>query len=222
MNLKDLLYTLTIGVNRNDLESQYKAAINSALRKIQQRRSFSFMRQFDSIVFATGSQNGKLFDDFKELVKGNSPITWVSPTFQREIPCKVMHKNELKRLDAYMNYGYFLDPNAYSLTGNIPVYIDWIGGRPTLNLVRPVTTTAGQITFNVNYYRYLPDLENLTDDNEITRQFPELVENKAKAILFERFNDDMAGKSEALYEKYFLEARISDASRMEAGVRLLM
>ncbi len=97
------------------------------------------------------------------------------------------------------------------------------GGRsaPVLRLSPPDTATEA-ITFEVDCYKYFPDLAASTDQNFLTRDFPEMCVAKAKAIAFAAVNDPMAADMESLFEHKFTQAVKKDSFAQLAGRVLRM
>jgi hypothetical protein len=230
MTFTDIIQRLTIGVLRDDLVSTYPSFINEALVEIQRRRSWQCMKQLDfftipnnlsAIPLAT-NDNGAA-TNFKELTLQDSPIHLKAQDLVLT-PCDVWPLEKVLRRQARLIsnsilYSVYMHPDTTRRV-SVPVYVQWTGGNPTLNIL---FAANGALPFQVSYYGYLPDLVVGTNEtNEFTLHFPEMVVSKAKAIAFAAINDPMAADFEALFEKKFMEAAAKDAYQEIAGLQLRM
>jgi hypothetical protein len=91
--------------------------------------------------------------------------------------------------------------------------------RWTLNVIEAPAT---DLNFVVSYYAYLDDLVEDEDENHLTKNYPDLVENKIKAIAFQSINDPIAGQFEGAAMKLRDEAILEDQRRSRRGRVLRM
>ncbi|MDR1190319.1 MAG: hypothetical protein LBK60_01470 [Verrucomicrobiales bacterium] len=208
MNLGQLTRALEIGVMRKDLAAEYQNYINTALREIQAQYTFTCMAHQENLTWRAGNVWVALPYDFKELQKGRGQIEVCGR------PVDVTNRAMLKRLG--LRYGRWRTPG---LT-RAPAFACWLefqNGEPVVRTQHPMGEDAPVTVF---YYRYLPPLAKATDENALTREFPLLVLNRAKAGLFALINDDeRAGVALQLFEKDFRHAQHTDELRRIGGVR---
>lgn len=230
MTFSDIIQRLTIGVLRDDLVSTYPSFINEALTEIQRRRSWQCMKQLDLFTVhnnATGvslnTNDSGAATNFKELTLQESPIHLKAQDLTLT-PCDVWTLEKVLRRQARLIsnsilYTVYSHPDTTRRV-SVPVYVQWIGGNPTLNIL---FAASGDLPFQVSYYGYLPDLVvGSNETNEFTLRYPEMIVNKSKAIAFAAVNDPIAGDFEALFEKKFSEAAAKDAYQEIAGLQLRM
>jgi hypothetical protein len=234
MTLSDLVNRLSIGVMRDDLAISpgYASFINEALTEVQRRRSWQVMKQVEFFTMPNGSSTITLayFDppantqptNFKELTLQESPIHLKAQDLVLT-PCDVWTMEKVLRRQARLIsnsllYSVYMHPDTTRRV-SIPVWVDWINGQPSLNIL---FAADSDLPFQVSYYAYLPDLVNNTDHNEFTDRFPEMVIDKAKALAFASINDPIAADFEALFEKKFSDAAAKDAYQAVAGLQLRM
>lgn len=216
---------MDVGVQRNDLRAEYKDFINQAIHNAQERRSWGCMTHKDTKTLQSGRTFVIMPGDFKELQRGQAPIgilnnqtTSFGPLY---LPCRIMSKRELERLNTYgvyngvFFYGLFSQAlNPYQFV-NLPIYIDWQDGFPAINILGKAST---DITFIINYFKWIPSLEKEEDTNWFTMTAPEMIYNKAMALAFEMIKDYEAAQfHEQLYDKYLLIASRSDDYAQVAG-----
>lgn len=140
----------------------------------------------------------------------------------RPVQFNVVPKKRLERIHNIGWGGYYSvqNPAYYKYVFDVPVYLDWQGGIATVNLICP---TESRMVANVDYYAYPEKLVNDTDVNPLLESYPELVINKAKSLCFEELNDEGAiATSDALYQKYYDRASLTDIRKRHSGVKITM
>lgn len=209
------------GVQRHDLNDDVDRIFNDAQRRIQDLKSFTFMKKEISLTMASGALKVSLPTDYKNLQEGISPIGIISidgiPA--RVLPCDIKSQSDLERLHAYVGYGYFNNVFSPLNHSKLPVFLDSQQGIWTINIIQAADR---DLTFNVRYYAYIRDLLNDEDENWITQRFSQMLLNKAKAIAFELINDEQAGDCEQLFQAYYKMAEAQDNQRLTSGRNLRM
>lgn len=226
MTQQDLINRLTTAVMRDDLAGQYPNFINEALREIQRKRSWRYMLTIEDFVVPAGSTSVALPSNFKELSNTRSPVhLWgnsIEPTLPNLLtPCEVWTRERIIRQQGRVLGLSVLTPVRWQQL-SIPVYIDWSGESPSLNIYVPQGAPFQSFTFNVKYFQYIPDLVNPTDANGLTNEYPEMVVAKCKSIAFESINDPAAADAENLFMIRFKEAAANDAHASIIGMDLRM
>lgn len=216
-------------VSRTDIGTdEYTDYAQRALKKIQQRRSWTCMKQSGQVIMPAGAITVPLPANFKELQTGDSPIrvlfTAYPDSATRPLPCKIYPKREFERLYASFSYGAL---SSYYWRGpyiGFPVFIDTSAEVWTLNIGFQSGNSTGPspMTFLIDYYGFLPTPENENDTNYFLENYEEMVMAKAKAICFEAINDDFAGEWETVFAREFKECVADDAFRQVRGVALRM
>lgn len=209
-------------VSRTDIgDDEYEDYCQRALKKIQQRRSWSVMKQSTAIIMQGGLTFINLPGNFKELQSGDAPIRTIYSGNQgnaRAYPCIIQPKREQERLYSEFAYGTL---NSYfrCQIQRLPVYLDQSAEVWTVN----IWVQAWQdITFLVDYYGFLETPENPDDTNFFLNNYEEMCMAKAKAICWESVNDEIAAEQESLFDKEFKESAYEDAYRQTRGVEMRM
>ena len=206
---KDQLHARVL---RDDLSANYGDYINQALREIQNRRSWTFMKntvQPVTIPPSDGNATADLPADFKELQR-RTAVEFIADD-GGYIPAElVTEEQQIFRIWAF---------------GGTPI-TTW---PPRVFLLRESTAKLGMIepliepfSFRVKYFRFLPDLVNDTDTSPFIDAYPRMVFSKARAIAFDDINDPIAESHEEMFEKKLREAIAYDAHGEYAGVTTRM
>jgi hypothetical protein len=219
----DLKMMLQQDVNRADKETfWYPVWINRALRKIQTDSSFACMRRRAGFTIPASASFVELPENFKELTAELYPVSVVDPAISgalAEFPCQVISREKIlaSRVSWYAN------TRAQGQQGTLdglPVWLEMNDNdRWTLNVIEAPAT---DLNFVVSYYAYLDDLVEDEDENHLTKNYPDLVENKIKAIAFQSINDPIAGQFEGAAMKLRDEAILEDQRRSRRGRVLRM
>jgi hypothetical protein len=215
MNFADMQAAVKQGVLRNDLS--YDGFVNAALREIQNRRSWSFMRTRATVTLLAGQTSVALPADYKELQNVRPAVTLAIqdpavPGGAVAKPVNVVTESEQVR--SAWNFDITMFPlMSVFLTeeSDLTTYGTQV---KTLGIVIPGTQ---DLVFNVRYYRFFPDLVNDNDTNQFMIQYPEMVELKAKTKAFNRINDPAAGQTEQLFGEQFGVAMRQDAYKDTTG-----
>lgn len=216
MTFQDLQTNVSTGVRRTDIGS-YGDFVNQALREIQNRRSWSFMRTRATVTLLAGQTSVALPADYKELQNVRPAITLAiqDPAVPGGAVAKPVNViTESQQVRSAWNFDLTLFPlmSVFITQESDPATPGTLVN--TLGIVIPGTQ---DLVFTVRYYRFLPDLVNPTDTNQFTIQYPEMVELKAKAKAFNRINDPAADGHEQRFGEQFLTAVREDAYKDTTG-----
>ena len=213
MTFLDMQNAVKQGVLRNDLS--YDQFINSALREIQQRRSWSFMRTRQTITLPAGQTSVALPSNFKELQN-------VRPCIMLAIPDpSIPGAPVLKPVD--VTYEQDETRRVWNWSASAPSIRVFIQDEEDPVTFAPIKTiniaiaVLEDMPFVVRYYRFLPDLVNDTDTSPFIDNYPEMVELKAKVKAFNRINDPAAGTAEQIFGEQFGLASRQDAYKDVSG-----
>jgi hypothetical protein len=207
MTLERLMQMVEKGVQRRDLESWYKDAVNGALKSIQEDYSWTGMKHTETLTWHSGKEWVSLPADFKELQRGRGVVEVNHRPV--DIAQGAMLKRVARRYGRFRNLGE--PPTVWGC------WLEFQSDEPVLRTRAPM---PGNAPVRVSYYRYLPPLEKARDENFIGKTWPLMVVHRAKADLFGLINDDeRTGAAFKLYEMEFKKAVHADALREIAGVR---
>lgn len=216
MTFQDLQNNVQIGVKRTDIGS-YGDLVNQALREIQNRRSWSFMRTRATVTLLAGQTSVALPADYKELQNVRPAITLAIqdpavPGGAVAKPVEVVYEHQQVRFA--WNFDLTMFPLMSVFLTEESDFTTYGTQVKTLGIIIPGTQ---DLVFTVRYYRFLPDLVNPGDTNQFTLQYPEMVELKAKTKAFNRINDPVAGTTEQLFGEQFQVAVREDAYKDTTG-----
>jgi hypothetical protein len=215
MNFAELQAAVKQGVLRNDLS--YDGFVNAALREIQNRRSFSFMRTRATVTLLAGQTSVALPADYKELQNVRPAITLAiqDPAVPGGAVAKPVNVvTEAEQVRWAWNFDLTMFPLMSVFITEESDFTTYGTQVKSLGIIIPGTQ---DLVFNVRYYRFLPDLVLDTDTNQFTIQYPEMVELKAKTKAFNRINDPAAGQTEQLFGEQFMVAVREDAYKDTTG-----
>lgn len=220
MTFLELKQMLDESFQRSDLEHNYGRWINQAIRKVQQDRDWGCMRDRREVSFAHGALTATMPDNYKALTEEQFPIHVRSSTFQEYLPCEVVSYEKATRYRSSTYYPPILTTTLSARRG-VPVFVEQLRDAFWLTLTAPA---AEALVFQVSYYGFLPDLAADGDSNHLTREYPEMVEAKVKALAFGRVNEfkEMVEPNEILYTTRSREAGIDDFRRSNQGRKLRM
>ncbi len=204
MNFGELKRRVKIGVVRTDLEDLYGDFINEAIREIASRRNWTSMKQVDTVTLTGGQLTVNMPDDFKALTTEKTPIFHVT-TDGLLMPCNIYSPEKLGRLNA--SFGSLMSATT-GRDRRLSILVDIQDGLWFIGI--PASTTE-DISFRVSYFRYFPVLDADTDENAMTRDYPQVIINRAKAIALRLINDEEAEKTDGQYEVEFQKAVRTDA-----------
>jgi hypothetical protein len=218
MTFANLKSMLAQDVNRADKETVwYPIWINRALRKIQTDVSFSCMRGRATVTIPANQTSAALPARFKELTAEQYPVTMANPSLgsgaAAEVPCEVVSREHLTtfRVSGLLPAR---QANALGSLSGYPVWVEYAPAGWTLNILDPASE---ELNFSVSHHAFLPDLVADGDTNYLTLNYPDLVENKIKAIAFMSLNDPIAAQFEAISAKLLREATLDDERRRTRG-----
>lgn len=209
MTFAELKRWVEKGVQRADLDDDYGTFVNEALREIQQRRSWSAMKDKTTVTIPSGSYTVTLPANFKELQHVRNPVNLVLTDGGLAPIDVVFEEAELKRA-WQMGSMAIWTTRAY-------LYRDETG--TVLGLVGQV---AEDLDFQVKYFGFLDELVEDADTNQLTTLFPWMIIEKAKALALMALNDPQATESEGNFEKKYAEATRRDAYSEVSGLTLRM
>ncbi len=192
---------LAARVQRDDLAASYGGYFNTALRKIQDRRSWLAMKKTVNVAVPTGTgrETVALPADFKELQK-RPAVHYITDEGQF-IPAEVVTEEQ----QIYRVWAFGGTPIC---TWPPRVFFERTATGAILGVLEPLSQP---FNFRVKYYGYLPDLALDSSTSPIADAYPELVFSKAKSVAFADINDPIA----AVFEQQF-EKELADAIRVEA------
>lgn len=208
MDFADLKRWVEKGVQRADLDDDYGDFVNEALKEIQRRRSWTAMKDKETLVISSGDKTAAFPEDFKELQRERNPVNLVTVDGGLAPVDVVFEEQEVRRLWAMS--GTTFTTRAY-------LYRD--GAGTVLGLVAPA---AEDLTFQVKVYKFLPALSGDGDENPLTVEFPWMIIEKAKALALMSINDPQSEVSETAFEKKYAEAARRDAYSDVSGLTLRM
>lgn len=216
MTFADLQTNVLTGVKRTDV-GPYGDLVNQAIREIQNRRSWSFMRTRTNITLPAGQTSVALPADYKELQNVRPAITLAIqdpavPGGAVAKPVQVVYEHQ--QVNFAWNFDLTMFPLMSVCITEESDFTTYGTQVKTLGIVIPGTQ---DLVFNVRYYRFLPDLVNDSDTNQFTIQYPELVELKAKAKAFNRINDPIADSVEQRFGEQLMIAVREDAYKDTTG-----
>lgn len=216
MTFLDLKNAVQQGVLRNDL-GDYGLFVNAALREIQNRRSWSFMRTRATVTLLAGQTSVALPADYKELQNVRPAITLAiqDPAVPGGAVAKPVNVvTEAQQVRSAWNFDLTMFP---LMTVFINEESDLAVPGTQVKTISIAIPGTQDLVFNARYYRFLPDLVNDFDTNQFTIQYPEMVELKAKTKAFNRINDPAAGQTEQLFGEQFTIAVRQDAYKDTTG-----
>lgn len=212
MTFAEFKIRLGKGILRDDLADSLGDFTNEALREVQNRRSWTFQKASASLDLGPGAGNetAELPADFKELQKHPS-VFYVTIEGSR-IPAEVVFESQQIRRVAVFG-------GTPASTWPPRLYFERRASTAVIGVIEPLSEA---LTFQANYYAYLPDLSADDDTSLFITSYPKLVLAKAKSIAFSEINDPTAAFFEAEFEKKLTEAIRQDSYSEVAGRTLRM
>lgn len=205
--IKDLIH---YGIRGEDaLLGVIPSSVNSAVRDIQARRSWSFMKATLDMVFTAGTSSVELGADFKSLQPGHTPVK-----LEGEYPysIRVLPTEEAVRRQDQVRWPY-QQQTLFPLSDDFA----WLEGT-TLNFPRAFTS---DVPAKVYVYQYLPKLVDDDDENYLTTDHPNAVINLAKFKVGQHSSDPEIARMLAnwfqLYDQEIRQAIREDASKQTTG-----
>jgi hypothetical protein len=225
MTLGDLKQMLRQDVGRADKEPRYTLWVNRAIRALQTSQNWECMRDRQSVTITAGTFTANLPANYKEVTAENYPVTVVDPTtvltgILQELSCELTSREKMTQYRS-LSWVASRPTTSQGRLSGLPVYIqrDPSTKLHTLNTVVAVDTDT---VFKVSFYGYVPDLVLDADTNDFLLNYPELVENRVKAIAFAAINDPIASQFIALSDEQARRAGVEDSRmRLTTGGRRL-
>lgn len=199
---------LEIGVARDDLAGEYTEWINRGVRAVQRDHSYNCMRHVQNITMTAGTSAVALPGDFKELQSPKGSVSLYVPS-EGYFPCEVVTRAKLIQGGTVPRGAAF----------EARVFLSNDGNQAFLNFL---DNTTSDVTFSVEYFRFLPLLAADSDENYLTREFEDMVQAKIKQIAFSSTNDPQAASELALYEVEKRKAVAFDARQRSQGQLIRM
>lgn len=209
MTLGELKRMLTVSVSRDDLEGDYKDWINRGIRAVQRDFSYNCMRHVSQVTMADGTSSVAMPGDFKEMQIERGSVALIDASNTR-IPVDIVTREKLIGLTA-MTMPQLVRPSRTTVP---KLFLSNDGNQAFLNML---DTTTGPASFEVAYFRYLPNLEADNDENYITREFEDMVQARVKAVAFSVINDPQAATEMGLYKIFKTEAIGFDTKQRTQG-----
>src|SRR5580693_6413475 len=196
MTLGEIIFECgELGNQSPRVEIDWKRTINRAMRRIAQRRNWSFMHDQRQVTILQNTLSAALDKNFKQLSSEKSPISYLDPTttYQLPIPCEVISRARANR----MGYNPWFAPypvqlNAFPLRY---VYVEKNGPNGAWMLYIPQQYVANPtVTFNVSGYYFPTDLRNSDDHNGFTdhSELCDAIINLSKALAYFAEESDSA------------------------------
>jgi hypothetical protein len=209
MNLKELKGSLEEGFMRTDLEHRYVGWINRAIHEIQDENDWPGMKDSAEISISSGLTSAPLPVNMKALTTEQYPVHVRTLSDTGWLPCPIQSEEHVLRYRATS----FFPPtfiSQFAARSGVTVFVrDDVNGK-SLNLPAPASQT---LVFRVSFTGFTPPLVEDTDENFLTRDYPELVEPKVLAVAFRAINDSEAqAVHEDAYEKA-LRRKVASASK---------
>ena len=214
---------LNRSILRADLQPYYGDYINAALVKIQNRRSWTFMKHTETLALGPSSEPSitPLEANFKELRREPS-INFIADDGGLIPAVTVFEEEEIFRVWAWSGAPMFVWPPRVFLLRGPASPTQLLTGQTiqaSIGILEPLIET-----FNVavNMFQYLPLLVNPTDLSPFLIAYPDMVLEMAKVIAFTRVNDPERDKARGQFEIEYRAAASQDAYSEVVGRRLRM
>ena len=232
MNFAGIIARVDRGIRRTDLAEDYPNYVNEALREIQNRRSWTFMKGKELFVIpALGAGqvvtqgmvnqanpqeatigpivNGSVVPAlFKELQK-TRPVHYVTDDGQL-LPADVVTEPQ----QVYRIWAFGGTP---MMTWPPRVYYERRQTGAVLGVLEPLSQP---FTLQVAFYGFLAPLVNDTDTSPFIDNWPEMVLAKAKSQAFADINDaEGVSAMEGLFEAKLRIAMAADAYSETRGLQ---
>lgn len=198
---------LHIGVQRDDLTASEGDAINEAVRELGKLRSWNCMKTIGRVTLLAGDKSVAFPDNFKELNTARTPVHEVQDDGTL-LPVTVFHRERIERRW-----------NVWPVPLTSMLFFDYDGGAAKLYTMD--ASTSDRI-FELSYFGFLSALSADGDTNQFLLDWPDMVVQRAKAILLSSINDDEADKAMTRFLTAYKVAASADAVAQLAGIQLKM
>lgn len=220
--LSKLKARVKLGVQRSDVEaasSGYADFVNQAVKELCDKRSWDCMKTQDDFTILQNTKTIALPETFKELQPRNangSPISYVlndpsnpGAVFPVEGSFEAQEIRRLWQFGGLVSFWF----------GHMRAYLKVDSSGAVLGIATPAPEA---LTFRVDYYGYLPDLEAEGDTSPLAEAYPEMVIAKAKELALASINDAAALGNAQYCEGKFREASAKESHAALAGLNLRM
>lgn len=212
LGMRNLVYA---GVKRDDLNASYGDFVNQAIREIENKRSWTQMKQTVEVTLLANTFTVNLPADFKEMQNvrppvhqkliagGIDPLTGLPISVDQIVwrPVSVVYEHQ--EIHRIWSFG--------GLVGYIRMFLEKNPDGSGTSILGLEVPAISNLTFRVKYYRYLPNLVNDTDTSPFIDAYPQMVLDKAKEIAFDSINDPYADRMAERFTTKFMEAAMQDA-----------
>jgi hypothetical protein len=214
---------LNRSILRADLQPYYGDFINEALVKIQNRRSWTFMKVTETIAVEPGAgyEITPLQSNFKELRREPS-INFIADDGGMIPAVTVFEEEEIFRVWAWGGAPMFIWPPRVFLLRGPASPTQLATGQTIQASIGIIEPLIEQFNMAVNMFAYLPLLVNPTDLSPFLIAYPDMVLEMAKVIAFTRVNDSERDKARGQFEIEYKAAASQDSYSEVAGRRLRM
>lgn len=208
LTFEDIRRRVKIGVDRDDLEDLYNDYINQAIREVENRRSFSYMKKSAPVTINPNEQTVSMPDDFKELVRQTSPIVRVTDTnlgTPAITPCAIYSRQRLESMNS--SFGTLIAQTS-GREQKVSILVDVDADKWFISLLSP---SLEVINFRVNYYGYSERLTDNDAEHPLFTYYPNLVVAGTKYMIFQDINDPQKNETEQEFERQLLKAKGTDS-----------
>jgi hypothetical protein len=228
MTLNEILFEVgeLRAPNGDPLRSNIKRFVNRSMKSIQERKSWTFMRQRVAVVMEAGETSAALPANFKELAPELSPVTYSNGALEG-VPVDVRSRSELERLT-------YTPGISSAVTGHMAiqyVFIEPLGPDEDdgtdlgWGLFVPAQYTPQEnTTFQVQGFFYLADLVHGTDHNGLTDDgnLGDALVNLVKSMAYRAADptDPRADPCLAEYERWYKLASYANETKKFSGRRM--
>lgn len=213
-SFEDILYRVKVGIDRDDLKDLYISYINQAIREIENRCSFNYMKKSENVQISNGELSTSMPVDYKEIIRLKSPVSRiVTPSGSSTstlVPCVLYSRQALERLQNSVGSAIVTSGQDQQLS----LLLDIDDNTWFLSLLQEATE---DINLRVNYYGYSEKVTEEDPEHPLFTTYPTLVVACAKYIIFSDINDDLQTKAEEQYERELKKAKGNDRSIAFSG-----
>jgi len=215
MTLADMQSLVHHATKKDGLLGAIPTLMNDALKQIQQRRSWSCMKNMITLTIPSGQSSVALPATFKCPQRGKNPLKGSNPlSVVGYVPWVLVTKQELERLQMI---GQTTTDRRASIFQEGGVWKLTMAGY----LAGFVFSAPYDTTFNLDAYSYLPKLTAAADTNDFLEQYPQMVLELTKELVYalddSDDNDDAIQRAHSRYDDEFQRCSIDDANREVSG-----
>jgi len=215
MTLADMQSLVHHATKKDELLGAIPTLMNDGLKQIQRQRSWSCMKAVITTTIPAGQVSIALPSNFKEPQRGKNPLKGSNPlSAVGYVPWVLVSKQELERLQMIGQTTTDRRATVFQDGGS------WKIMMAGFNDGFAVAATY-DVTFHLDAYAFLAKLTNATDTNYFLEEYPQMVLEKTKELVFALSGeDDDVAKAQVANQRYtdeFQRASIDDANREVAG-----